>query len=80
MPEQFAIGVDIGGTKIAAGLVDTRGQIVMHTRWPMVARKSAKEGLAAVLCAIKAVRVSEAARSLRPAARAFGMSSSCGAR
>lgn len=63
MPEQFAIGVDIGGTKIAAGLVDTRGRIVMHTRWPMVARRSAQEGLAAVLCAIKAVRVSEAARS-----------------
>ena len=62
MPEQLAIGVDIGGTKIAAGLVDARGQIVMHTRCPMVGRKSAEEGLAAVLRAIETVRASDAAR------------------
>jgi glucokinase len=61
MPEQLAIGVDIGGTKIATGLVDVRGQIVMHTRLQMVARKSAEEGLAAVLRAIEAVRASDAA-------------------
>ncbi len=32
MTEQFAIGLDIGGTKIGAGLVDTSGQIVERRR------------------------------------------------
>jgi predicted NBD/HSP70 family sugar kinase len=31
------IGVDIGGTKVAAGLVDSAGNITQKTRVPMVA-------------------------------------------
>jgi glucokinase len=62
MLESLALGVDIGGTKVAAGLVDSRGQIVFKTRRPMVARKSAEEGLAAVLKAIDAALTSDAAR------------------
>jgi glucokinase len=62
MAESLALGVDIGGTKVAAGLVDPRGQIVFKTRRPMVARKSAEDGLAAVLKAIEAPLASDAAR------------------
>jgi glucokinase len=62
MPESLVLGVDIGGTKVAAGLVDARGQIVFKTRRPMVAKRSAKEGLAAVLRTIEAVRASDVAR------------------
>src|ERR1700739_617205 len=49
------IGVDIGGTKIAAGLVDSKGQILFHTRQPMVANAGAEKGLAAVTSAIRFV-------------------------
>ena len=51
----FSLGVDIGGTKVAAGLVDAEGQILFQTRVPMPARGSAAEGFAAVQSAIEAV-------------------------
>jgi len=49
------IGVDVGGTKVAAGLVNTAGEITCQTRTPMVANDAAA-GLAAVITAIDAVR------------------------
>ena len=52
MSESFALGVDIGGTKVAAGLVDAQGQIIQRVRVPMVATRDAGSGLAAVLAAI----------------------------
>jgi glucokinase len=52
MSEALALGVDIGGTKVAAGLVDARGQIVKRSRVPMAATGDAESGLAAVLAAI----------------------------
>jgi glucokinase len=55
MPEQYFIGVDVGGTKVAAGLVNARGEISYQTRVPMVA-SDALAGLAAVISAIDAVR------------------------
>ena len=48
----FAIGVDVGGTKVAAGFVDAQGEIHQHTRVPMNSRGTAEEGLAAVTGAI----------------------------
>ncbi len=48
------LGVDIGGTKVAAGLVDARGEILFKTRVPMVADDGAAAGLAAVKAAISA--------------------------
>jgi glucokinase len=51
----FALGVDIGGTKVAAGLVDRRGTILFQTRVPMPAHGSAAEGFSAVQSAIEAV-------------------------
>ncbi len=46
------VGVDIGGTKVAAGLVDRNGEIKTQTRTPMSASGTAADGLAAVLAAI----------------------------
>jgi glucokinase len=52
MPNNLVVGVDIGGTKVAAGLVDPLGQIRAHTRTPMNATDAAL-GLAAVSTAIR---------------------------
>ena len=51
----FALGVDIGGTKVAAGLVDDQGRILFQTRVPMPSHGSAAEGFGAVQSAIEAV-------------------------
>jgi glucokinase len=67
-PEKLFLGVDIGGTKVAAGLVNARGQILTRARHPMSARGTAAEGLAAVHSAIAAAR-----QDRRPAA--IGISS-----
>ncbi len=55
MPEQLIIGVDIGGTKVAAGLVNDRGEISSKTRVPMVATADAATGFGAVKAAVDAV-------------------------
>jgi glucokinase len=47
--------VDIGGTKVAAGLVDSNGEISAQVRVPMVSNSSAEEGLNAILSAIAQV-------------------------
>ncbi len=47
--------MDVGGTKVAAGLVDANGEISSHMRVPMVSNLSAQEGLSAVLAAIAKV-------------------------
>ena len=52
MSDSFLMGVDIGGTKVAAGLVDSQGEIVFKTRNPMNSKGSAAEGLSAVRQAI----------------------------
>lgn len=46
------IGVDIGGTKVAAGLVNPRGEILFKTRNPMNASGSPEEAVEAVRRAI----------------------------
>ena len=48
----FVIGVDVGGTKVAAGLVDREGKILFQTRTPMVANDDAARGLESVTSAI----------------------------
>jgi glucokinase len=48
MSEQQIIGVDIGGTKVAAGLVDSAGNILRKVRVPMNATGDAMAGFAAV--------------------------------
>jgi glucokinase len=51
MENSVVVGVDIGGTKVAAGLVDSHGEIRARSRTPMVADDAAL-GLAAVSAAI----------------------------
>jgi glucokinase len=51
----FTLGVDIGGTKVAAGLVNAKGTILFQTRVTMPAREDADAGFAAVERAINAV-------------------------
>lgn len=53
--DSYFVGVDVGGTKVAAGLVDSTGEITHQTRTPMVAA-DADAGLAAVTSAIDSVR------------------------
>jgi glucokinase len=55
MPELMTIGVDVGGTKVAAGLVDATGQIIQKARVPMVATADAATGFAAVKGAVEAL-------------------------
>ena len=61
----FVIGVDIGGTKVAAGLVTSAGEIKSHTRTPMSAHGTAEAGLAAVKTAIDSVYAAELRGSIR---------------
>jgi len=53
--DNLLIGVDIGGTKVAAGLVDARGRVVARVRSRMVTRGSSKEGLRSVFDAVDAL-------------------------
>jgi len=49
------VGVDVGGTKVAAGLVNAEGEITSQVRVPMVSNSSPDDGLKAVLAAIAQV-------------------------
>lgn len=53
--DAWVIGVDVGGTKVAAGFVDQHGEIHQHTRVAMNPKGTAEEGLAAVTSAIDAL-------------------------
>src|SRR6202451_2948197 len=52
------LGVDIGGTKVAAGLVDRDGQILTQGRQPMIAGGTAEAALQAVTVAIDSLSAS----------------------
>ena len=51
----MTIGVDIGGTKVAAALVGSTGEITHKTRQPMNSAGTAAEGFAAVTHAVSAI-------------------------
>ena len=53
--EETVIGVDVGGTKVAAGLVDNCGKILSQVRTPMITNQGAHAGLRSVLEAIRAL-------------------------
>src|ERR1035438_5029195 len=66
MQDHLVVGVDIGGTKVAAGLVDCSGKIHAQSRTLMVASDAAL-GLAAVSAAIDELqRMSPAREGIRP--------------
>ena len=64
------LGVDIGGTKVASGLVTEHGEILSQFRVPMVPDRSAEEGFQSVSQAIDL-----AMRSAAGPVRAIGVSS-----
>lgn len=68
--DNLIIGVDIGGTKVAAGLVNASGEVLMKVRTRMPARGTAAEGLRAVFDAIDGVLRDRRAKR----ARAIGVS------
>jgi glucokinase len=53
------LGVDVGGTKVAVGLVDHDGKILAQGRKPMVANGTAEAGLEAVAGAIDSLASSQ---------------------
>lgn len=61
-PEALILGVDIGGTKVAAGLVDAQGAILHRQRVTMVPDRDAQAGLDAVLAVVNAVAAEAKAR------------------
>jgi glucokinase len=61
--DKLVLGADIGGTKIAAGLVDRHGVIRKQSRTPMVSVGEPAEGLAAVSGAIEALLSNSSERS-----------------
>jgi len=73
--ESWVIGVDIGGTKIAAGVVDHAGKILYQDRIPMVAEDGAATGMAAVLSAINSVSAKSASDPGRRSISAIGICS-----
>ena len=58
---QPVLGVDIGGTKVAVGLVDRNGTILNHERKPMVANRTPEAAFDAVTGAIDSLFSSESA-------------------
>ena len=59
------LGVDIGGTKIAVGVVDNEGKILAQSRSPMVANGTAEAGFDAVDHAIRSMIETDAARKVQ---------------
>ena len=55
MSQDLLLGVDVGGTKVAAGLVNAAGEILSQQRVNMVSNDSAERGLQAVFSAITQV-------------------------
>jgi glucokinase len=53
--QDLLLGVDVGGTKVAAGLVNSVGEILSQQRVTMVSNDSAERGLQAVFSAITRV-------------------------
>lgn len=53
--QDLFVGVDVGGTKVAAGLVNAQGEIAATVRRPMVAAGDAAAGLASVTDAVDAL-------------------------
>jgi len=70
---QLVVGVDVGGTKVAAGLVDHKGAIKAQIRTPMVVNGEASDGLSAVISAIDLVLSSDS--QARPRIHGIGICS-----
>jgi glucokinase len=61
---ELVLGIDIGGTKVAAGLVDSAGKIISRHRGPMPAEQDAAAGLCAVFEVAQAALAGRRARAV----------------
>ncbi|MFZ1156846.1 MAG: ROK family protein [Candidatus Sulfotelmatobacter sp.] len=66
------IGVDIGGTKVAAGIVDASGKILTQLRTPMPANDGPEAGFKAVTSAIDSLLAADTAKG-QARVRAIGI-------
>jgi glucokinase len=66
----FAVGVDVGGSKVAAALVDATGQVRFRSRANMVANRTAYDGLDAVVSTVRKLILESA---LAPDVKAIGV-------
>jgi len=66
--ERTILGVDIGGTKVAVGLVDGQGNILLRQRAPMNSSQDAAAGLESVVSAVHALLADPAAQGRMPSA------------
>jgi glucokinase len=64
-PEKFVMGVDVGGTKVAAGIVTSAGEIMTQTRVSMIADGDATDGFRAVQAAVDPLFASAPRASIR---------------
>ncbi len=72
-PEAFVVGVDVGGTKVAAGLVDPSGKIHFRDHTPMVANDGPASALAAVTSVIDSVSAKASSACGAPAKLIHGI-------
>ena len=63
--KEFILGIDIGGTKVEAGLVTPRGEVIHSERCRMTVRGSASEGLRSVFAAVDALMQDPRAKSAK---------------
>lgn len=63
--DQLFLGVDIGGTKVAVGIVNSEGAILQQSRKPMLANGTAEDGLTAVYAAIDSFMSSDVAPQIQ---------------
>jgi glucokinase len=68
---QTALAIDIGGTKVAAGYVDSRGRILAEYRAPMSAHRRPQDGLQSVFDAVSGLQ--EKFPSVKPACIGIGV-------
>jgi len=55
MSPSFVVGVDVGGTKVVAGLVDSDGKVLSRERTPMVVQQGSAGGLGSLKKVIASV-------------------------
>lgn len=62
---RLILAIDVGGTKVEAGLIDARGKVVAAERRPMVVERSAAHGMRSVREAVDAVLIRGPKRSVQ---------------
>ncbi|MFO0915363.1 MAG: ROK family protein [Pirellulales bacterium] len=73
LPDEVVLGVDLGGTKIAAGIVTAGGQIVARRRTPTDPQLGGDEVLSRVLSLIESLMDDVKAASSRPVGVGLGV-------